>query len=259
MDATTSGKETYYDILHVQQNAPLPIIKNAYRALMHNMKSHPDLGGDSDRAALINLAYDTLKNATKRAAYDQSLNRETTTQTRKPSTDKSDRSYSTRTKDSARSARSHQRSTQSHYAEYAQDKGVRCAFCYKFQATPPGALMDCSGCGSPLDPILTGLESENAVRSIARIEKDTIIRIQESIDVRPKKAQLQDMSPHGVGFICNANLTTQQVVKITAPDFGGLATIVHRRENGKGNIFYGAQFVSLRFSHQAGNFISTSL
>ena len=250
--------ETHYDVLHVQRNAPLPIIKNAYRALMQSMKLHPDLGGDSDKAARINLAYSTLKDQAKRDAYDQYLNQhssakndEHTEKTAKPDSGASTNEFS--------SGDQAEQTKRAQHSEYAQNKGTRCAFCYRFQAAPARALMDCVGCGAPLDPILKGLESENTARTIARITKNTTIHVQESVQKKVVKGHLEDMSPHGVGFTSNAKLAQQQVVKISCSDFNGLATIVHKRERGSTPTFYGAQFISLRFHHQAGNFISTSL
>lgn len=64
---------TYYDVLGVATDAPTEIILAAYRAQMLAMKKHPDLGGDTDEAALINQAFEVLTDATKRAAYDETL------------------------------------------------------------------------------------------------------------------------------------------------------------------------------------------
>lgn len=68
--------ETYYDVLGVTDKAPPEIVTAVYRAWMKVLKAHPDLGGDEDLAKRINLAYETLKNARKRAAYDAKLAKE---------------------------------------------------------------------------------------------------------------------------------------------------------------------------------------
>ncbi len=62
----------YYNILGVQQDAPIEIIKAVYHAWMHGLSMHPDKGGDVHTAALINEAYAVLKDKNKRYAYDQS-------------------------------------------------------------------------------------------------------------------------------------------------------------------------------------------
>lgn len=66
-------KGTYYDILGVTPAAPKEIISAVYRAWMKAMKVHPDLGGDTELAKTINEAYDVLKDAERRVAYDSKL------------------------------------------------------------------------------------------------------------------------------------------------------------------------------------------
>lgn len=67
------NRRNYYRILHVQPEAPAEVIKAAWRALMHAGRGHPDLGGDPERAALINEAYAVLGDPLKRVEYDRGL------------------------------------------------------------------------------------------------------------------------------------------------------------------------------------------
>lgn len=72
--STLISKEiTYYDLLHISQNASLDDIKIAYRKMA--MKYHPDHNKEttSDKFREINNAYETLKNIQKRKEYDASL------------------------------------------------------------------------------------------------------------------------------------------------------------------------------------------
>lgn len=69
------SRRTYYELLHVQPDAPLEIIHMSYLTLMRRLRMHPDLGGDHRNATLINEAYATLKDAALRAAYDRKLKR----------------------------------------------------------------------------------------------------------------------------------------------------------------------------------------
>ena len=64
---------TYYEVLHVSRDAPVEIIRGSYRTLMQRLKCHPDLGGDTATAALINEAYAVLSDTERRAAYDARL------------------------------------------------------------------------------------------------------------------------------------------------------------------------------------------
>jgi curved DNA-binding protein len=58
----------YYSILGVKRNASPEEIKKAYRKMA--MAHHPDRGGDSQKFAKINEAYEILSNSDKRNAYD---------------------------------------------------------------------------------------------------------------------------------------------------------------------------------------------
>lgn len=69
MDTT----QNYYQLLHVLPDAPAPVIKASYRAMMQKLRHHPDLGGDPSLAQLLNLAADTLCDPDRRARYDSQL------------------------------------------------------------------------------------------------------------------------------------------------------------------------------------------
>lgn len=66
-------RRNLYRILHVQPEAPLEVIRASYRTLMSTLRSHPDLGGDPQAAALINNAYAVLTDPERRRAYDRAL------------------------------------------------------------------------------------------------------------------------------------------------------------------------------------------
>ncbi|HXX37046.1 MAG TPA: DnaJ domain-containing protein [bacterium] len=61
----------YYEILQVHPRASQDMVKKAYRTLMGEMGAHPDLGGDEERAKLINEAYAVLGDPDLRGAYDR--------------------------------------------------------------------------------------------------------------------------------------------------------------------------------------------
>lgn len=58
----------YYEVLGVPHNAGEDEIEKAYRALIR--KHHPDMGGDTATAQLINEAHDALSKPGRRARYD---------------------------------------------------------------------------------------------------------------------------------------------------------------------------------------------
>jgi len=61
----------YYEVLQVHPRASGEMVRKAYRTLMGEMGGHPDLGGDEERAKLINEAYSVLGDPDVRRAYDQ--------------------------------------------------------------------------------------------------------------------------------------------------------------------------------------------
>mgnify|MGYP003582830273 CR=1 FL=1 len=66
--------KNHYEVLGVAKDADPDTIKKAYRKLVR--KYHPDVSKEADAAAKtaeINLAYETLKDAEKRAEYDEML------------------------------------------------------------------------------------------------------------------------------------------------------------------------------------------
>ena len=68
-------KCTHYDLLGVTPAAPAEIITAVYRAWMSTLRAHPDLGGDEEFAKQLNIAYATLRDPDRRAAYDAKISK----------------------------------------------------------------------------------------------------------------------------------------------------------------------------------------
>src|SRR5262245_19383169 len=64
-----SAPPDYYRILHVQPDAPTPVIHAIYRTLLQRLQTSATFAGEAD-AGLIEEAYAVLGNAQRRAAYD---------------------------------------------------------------------------------------------------------------------------------------------------------------------------------------------
>ena len=65
--------ENPYKLLKVDSEAPLEVVKAAYRALMKSGSLHPDLGGENHLAQEINVAYQILSDAEQRRKLDTKL------------------------------------------------------------------------------------------------------------------------------------------------------------------------------------------
>ena len=70
----------YYEVLEVSPAARQSVIDKAYRALM--LEEHPDRGGDTRKAQLINEAYQVLGDPARRTEFDR--RRASTTADRRP-------------------------------------------------------------------------------------------------------------------------------------------------------------------------------
>lgn len=68
-----------YEILGLNIEAPMTVIKAAYKALMKS-DGHPDLGGSSDFAQKLNEAYQILSNEEKKKKLDNNLKSKKTAQ-----------------------------------------------------------------------------------------------------------------------------------------------------------------------------------
>src|SRR3989454_7428336 len=60
----------YYEVLQVHPTADVAVIKSAYRTIMRELQAHPDLGGDEEKAKIVNEAHRVLSAPDLRAEYD---------------------------------------------------------------------------------------------------------------------------------------------------------------------------------------------
>jgi len=60
----------YYEVLQVHPTADVAVIKSAYRTIMRELQAHPDLGGDEEKAKVVNEAHRVLSAPDLRTEYD---------------------------------------------------------------------------------------------------------------------------------------------------------------------------------------------
>lgn len=231
----------YYQLLHVHPDAPAEIIKASYRALMQALKQHPDLGGDHDRAALINQAYATLTDANKRRDYDAKRSRagQRPLQTG-PSGD-----HAGVTNRAARPARRQ-----------------RCEFCALPYARPAsmgdviGADALCERCSSPLRPSVKLQTDSAGQRALERYPKRAPVQIWARWDGPEYEALSLDLSLRGMLLETTTELHAAQRIRIACDLCQAVGKVVHLRAIAN-RWQVGIEFQTLRFLQMRGSFVST--
>ena len=237
-------RRTYYEILHVQPNAPLRIIRSSYRILMQHMNNHPDRGGDAGEAALINRAYAVLSNEEKRAEYDLTLSNPFVNF--KPAEDPEPAAAEPE-------------------PEPEPPKPVDrngCVFCYlphnHGKTIPPDA--HCSQCSSPLAPPDDVRLETSGQRRIQRIGKRASIHFYTDWpQSRPFKGVTANLSPHGLMFRSDRELTIGSRIKIDGAQFRTVVEVLSCRPAGgmvRPGWDIGGRFLTIQFVRSAGVFVS---
>jgi curved DNA-binding protein CbpA len=239
----------YYELLHVQPDAPTEIIRSSYRTLMLKLKQHPDIGGDGCRAAMINLAYETLTHPEKRAEYDRMM-------FGAPGTKGGEGFPDLAPRGAGRGRR---------YGPYrdacAPPMGC-CVFCKTpyYGDIPPSAERLCACCGSPLNPVESGLGLNAEQRRAARrMAQDRQVTFYTAWPQRGFQGHIRDLSPMGMQMDSPEALQASQVIKIESDLLKAAAAVVHCRETvdgGRQRCVAGIKFFTLWFQSPLGTFLS---
>lgn len=239
-----ADKRNYYEVLHVSPGAPAEIIRGSYRTLMQKLGHHPDLGGDTATAALMNEAYAVLSDPERRAEYDARLELLAHVAQGVPG-DSPDLQPQPDEK-----------------IETILDLYRECVFCqvpHNF-----GSVIEidtcCQSCNSPLFAAeRNNMESEGQ-RAVERIEKQQRITYYTHWpQAKGHTAYIEDMSLNGLRLVARQDLVEGQCIKIVSSVLEAVAQVTHRLYERRGwttRCVAGVSFVTLRFAQSAGGFIS---
>jgi hypothetical protein len=235
-----SERPDYYKLLHVQPDAPEAVIKASYRRLMQRLGMHPDLGGDHATAVLLNEAFRTLSDPSRRAAYDRAR------------ADGAAKPAGTRRADAANV----------HRPDTPLDL-PSCPFCVTtYQPSQPAdPEAACLSCGAPLAPAQRALPDEQSRRALDRLPRHMALTfLASTARQRRLNGITLDLSPAGMRFLAVVHLLTGDRVLI---DCGfcsavGIVRSVHHRAGDPYEWEVGVQFVTMRLKRQRGSLIWTN-
>ncbi len=224
----------YYELLGVDRDAPLSEIRASYRRLMQQAGNHPDLGGDTRTAALINRAYAVLKNSDQRRFYDARLD------------------ILSRIS----------KGIEMEPEPEPFDPRSRCLFCEQ----PHDYILDdtddvcCENCGSPLSLVDRSRLDPNDNRAVRRLGRKLNIQIYTHWDqAKGIGARTVDISPHGLQLTTQCELRPGQRIRVTGRVLEAVGTVTHcaQRSQGWRNLTVaGVSFLTLRILRPVGAFVS---
>lgn len=211
-------RRNYYRILQVQPEALPEVVKASWRALMHAARGHPDLGGDPQRAALLNEAYAVIGDPVRRGEYDRRLR----AAGRGPG---------------ARPAAAGPATGQA--AGPADPRSWRrercCPMCRAALPAVGGADPGCSRCGAPLWPAPEPVPAERELfgrRSASRRARGEPVTLQRDWREPGAGARLLDVSLSGAALASSAPAVPGTAVRVAGGTVDAVARVVAYHASG---------------------------
>jgi len=247
------NRRNFYRILGVQSDAPVEVVKASYRTIMHRLKMHPDLGGDHERAALINEAFATLSNPLKRAEYDRRLGPVQDERGPKPP--------ATSSSPSLRPAVTHP--AVAAWTAAPASRIQTCGFCHapcsRAQLEWPEGV--CSACGSPLFLATKHRDGDDARRAIGRVPRNMPVTFWLSTSGPLHSTGItDDLSLNGMRFLSKTQIPIDAHVRIECDFCSAVAIVRSVRADSElptTGWHCGVEFLTLRLKHARGGIFST--
>lgn len=264
----------YYKLLHVQPDAPGPIIKASYRAMMQKLKHHPDKGGDVEFAQLLNDAAQTLCNPDTRAQYDALRQEIMGRQSSAPSQPDNDDNAAPSSWGEPGGSPATGQST----AEPPEDQptlvnplstSTQCPFCLlsesgygsgQYSLSAYEISPRCKRCNGATTPIThVTLSDDEELRRLHRQAFKSSAQIwlswPQSVD---KEATITDFSPEGCAMLCDAQLALGQIVMIETTLFNAICRVRHCSSADTDNWLSGLSFLTLDMRSAPGTLLNAT-
>jgi curved DNA-binding protein CbpA len=249
-----ADRKHYYRILHVQRDAPAEVIRSSYRTLMQKLRMHPDLGGDHERAALINEAFAVLSNPELRSSYDARYGPERDS----PEPGASDGPADDDSAAAANASSDEESSEEPHPVDF----DLHCLFCSircrPIQLREPDDM--CRRCGAPLYPAEQRRFEAASQRAMERIPRQTSAALSLRSDQAFRHSGLvQDISLNGLQLHTVAELQPGQVILIRTDLLDAVARVVDSQPmagDRSGEWRVGLTFLTMRLHQSRGSFVS---
>lgn len=228
------NRRNYYRVLHVQPDAPPAVIRASYRAIMQRLTAHPDLGGDHERAALLNEAFDTLSDPARRAAYDRSVARPVDEQRRRPGP-----------------------------ARAAPLPGPVCAFCDARCSAVDIGRRDgvCVSCGSALFPARRHQAGGGSRRALERAPRRLPLTFRLAATPHTLwTGTTEDLSLNGMRVLSPVTIRVGERVRIDCDFCTAVGVVTGRHavaDHARGALHYGVEFLTLLVKRARGGLVST--
>lgn len=234
LSCATEQDQNYYEVFGVDRDAPISDIRTSYRRLMQQAGNHPDLGGDTRIAALINRAYAVLKDPVQRQDYDARLE-----------------------------ILSHITTGLDIEPEPALlDPAKSCLFCEQ----PHGYILNetdelgCQTCGSPLRAVDNSRVDPDDTRAVRRLGRNLEILLYTHWNqAKGVAAKTVDISPHGLQLTTRSDLRPGQRIRVVGRALEAVGSVTHcaLRSQGWRNVTVaGVSFLTLRILSPVGGFVS---
>jgi hypothetical protein len=256
------NQPNYYELLHVQPDAPTPVIKASYRAMMQKMRFHPDLGGDEVLAQQLNKAVATLSKTDSRQEYDDWLaanSRKKSASSQKPADERPPSEAKTeKSADPSNPADE----TAGYEASPGVDMGDRsqlprrkqCPFCHAAYSSKGigvagyreyNRCAQCKGAIPPIESISMGAADD--IRKIYRHTHHSQVWLHTRWPIKAAiPAAMTDLSIAGCAIHCHTALTVQSVIMLDTQILNSICQVRYQKQLGPTELYsIGLEFITL--------------